>query len=359
MDKALKQRLVGASVIIALAVIVLPMLLNGRPEGRSEQSQKMEIPPRPDELSFETRRFPVADAMEESRPGENASASSEASAQALPALPAAKATPDAEKVDSTGTQPGPGEGSVSQAQVGAPVGPESASGPVSPAAGVEQNSAGSGREIAVPGVSKEVLASDVEAGPESEPEAGPATDSPAPATNVAESGVGNRYMVQVTSLSNTDNARRLVSQLQKQGFHVLLDTVESDVGRLNRVRVGPFAKETEAVEVSARIKSEFKGTSPRVLDLNPGLAAPVTNPNDPLVRWVIQLGSFKESTNAQKLVDQLRSDGMTAYLETLTAEAITTYRVLVGPFLEREEAIRTRQQLSEHLKIDGVIMSAD
>ena len=29
MDKALKQRLVGASVLIALAVIVLPMLLGG------------------------------------------------------------------------------------------------------------------------------------------------------------------------------------------------------------------------------------------------------------------------------------------------------------------------------------------
>jgi cell division septation protein DedD len=31
----------------------------------------------------------------------------------------------------------------------------------------------------------------------------------------------------------------------------------------------------------------------------------------------------------------------------------------VGPFLEREEAIRTQQQLSDHLKINGVVMSAD
>ena len=43
MDKALKQRLVGASVIIALAVVVLPMLLSGRPEGGAPESQVAEI----------------------------------------------------------------------------------------------------------------------------------------------------------------------------------------------------------------------------------------------------------------------------------------------------------------------------
>ena len=356
MDKALKQRLVGASVIIALAVIVLPMLLSGRPEGGSEQSQKMEIPPRPDELAFETRRFPVTDAVEESRSGANANAGSATASQALPALPAAKTAPEAEEVDSAGTQPGPAEGSVPEAQVGAQsvVGPESASGAAPPAA----------QEIPAPGIreddlAEDDLAADVQAGPASGPASGLATDSSTPAINAQEEEVGSRYVVQVTSLSNTENARQLVSQLQKQGFSVLLDTVESDVGRLSRVRVGPFSKETEAVEVSARIKNEFKGTSPRVLDLKPGLAAPVTNPEDPLVRWVIQLGIFNESANAQKLLDQLRSDGMTAYLETITAKAATTYRVLVGPFLEREEAIRTQQQLSDHLKIDGVVMSAD
>jgi len=345
MDKALKQRLVGASVIIALAVIVLPMLLSGRPEGGSEQSPKMEIPPRPDELAFETRRFPVTDAVEESRPGGKANAGSATATQALPALPAAKTTPDAEKVDSAGTQPGPAEGPVPEAQVGGAVVPESVAGAVSPAA----------QEIPAAPVPEPDLAADAK----TVSAAGPATDSPLPAANVPEVEVTSRYVVQVTSLSNTENARQLVSQLQKQGFSVLLDTVESDVGRLSRVRVGPFSKETEAVEVSARIKNEFKGTSPRVLDLKPGLAAPVTNPEDPLVRWVIQLGIFNESANAQKLVDQLRSDGMTAYLETITAKSTTTYRVLVGPFLEREEAIRTQQQLSDHLKINGVVMSAD
>ena len=59
MDKALKQRLVGASVLIILAVIVLPMLLSGRSDTRTQESRQIELPPKPEEISFETRRFPV------------------------------------------------------------------------------------------------------------------------------------------------------------------------------------------------------------------------------------------------------------------------------------------------------------
>jgi cell division septation protein DedD len=166
-------------------------------------------------------------------------------------------------------------------------------------------------------------------------------------------------VVQVASLSSAENASKLEARLQKQGYAVLRDTVESDLGRLNRVRVGPFEKETEAVAVSARIKAEFTGVSPRVLDLQPDLTAPVTNPNDPLVRWVVQLGVFADSGNAQKLVAQLISEGLTAYSETVSGKSAITHRVRVGPFLEHDEAIRTRQRLAERQNIDGVVMTVD
>ena len=51
MDIALKQRLVGASVLIALAVVVLPMLLSGQPELQNE-SARIEVPEKPPELSI-------------------------------------------------------------------------------------------------------------------------------------------------------------------------------------------------------------------------------------------------------------------------------------------------------------------
>ena len=61
MDKALKQRMVGASVLIALAVIILPMLLGGRPEADTQQTRKIELPAQPPVLSFETRRYPIGE----------------------------------------------------------------------------------------------------------------------------------------------------------------------------------------------------------------------------------------------------------------------------------------------------------
>ena len=46
-------------MLIILAVIVLPMLLSGRSDRLGTESQQIELPPKPEELSFETRRFPV------------------------------------------------------------------------------------------------------------------------------------------------------------------------------------------------------------------------------------------------------------------------------------------------------------
>ncbi len=60
MDKALKQRLVGASVLVALAVLTLPMLLDGPSESRQD-SRPIEIPPRPAEVDISTRRFPIGE----------------------------------------------------------------------------------------------------------------------------------------------------------------------------------------------------------------------------------------------------------------------------------------------------------
>ena len=55
MDSALKQRLLGAAVLIALAIIFVPMFFSGTPpktDGTTTQS--LNIPPAP-ERNFETR----------------------------------------------------------------------------------------------------------------------------------------------------------------------------------------------------------------------------------------------------------------------------------------------------------------
>jgi len=286
MDTALKQRLVGASVLIALAVVVLPMLLGGRPDGDAPESQKIELPPQPSELDFETRRYPIGEQVPKPQADR-----SEAVAKPLP-------TPD----------------------------PVVESIPV-----------------------REALPS-IEIAEEPPVEVIPLETQP------VDTG---RYIVQVASFGAVDNAKRLSEALRSYGYSVKTDTVKSDVGTLHRVRVGPYGTESEANGVVSRLQTQVGDIKPRVMDLQPEKVAQVTRPSDPLVRWVVQVGSFSNAANANKLVARLRLDSMTAYKEEISSSGSTIYRVRVGPFLEREEAIRVDKQIMERMSIDGVVMSAD
>jgi cell division septation protein DedD len=173
-------------------------------------------------------------------------------------------------------------------------------------------------------------------------------------------GIAGRFAVQVASLSSEANSKKLQSNLETMGYQVIADRIESDVGRLHRVRVGPFATEAEANAAVKKIQNQLEGVSPRTVDLNPAAATQVVNPSDPLVRWVVQLGSFGESTNADNLVKQVRAQGLSAYSERVTSSAgAAINRVRVGPFLQREDASKAQQQLKSSLSINGVVMSAE
>src|SRR5262249_5177468 len=58
MDSGLKQRLLGATVLIALAIIFVPMFLGNSPPKETSATQNMEIPQTP-ERKFETRTLPI------------------------------------------------------------------------------------------------------------------------------------------------------------------------------------------------------------------------------------------------------------------------------------------------------------
>ncbi len=301
MDKALKQRLVGASVLIALAVVVLPMLLGGRPEGGTQETQKIEIPPQPAELSFETRRYPIGQQT-----------------------PKNQGASQGDEPDETVTQlPAPRKPAVT------PV-------PAAETAGIESG---------VPAADEPVVAASVTA--------------PVSASGAGESAAAGRYVVQVASFGALDNANSLSGVLKESGYSVLTDRVKSDVGTLHRVRVGPFDSEMDANRVVLALESKISGVKPRVVDLQPEQAAQVTTPADPLVRWVVQVGSFANASNAEKLVASIRNDGMSAYQETVSSSGSDIYRVRIGPFLQREEAIRVERRVREERSLNGVVMSAD
>lgn len=320
MDKALKQRMVGASVLIALAVIILPMLLGGRPEGENLQSRKIELPAQPPELSFETRRYPIG----EQGSDEQAKADESTRDEPVHRLPAPKVPV------STGVKPDVVETTPGKSGI-----EEQASAPV------------------------ETSPEPVETSPEpaaTSPE--PVVTQPAPVQDENSPDTG-RYIVQVASFGALDNANRLSATLSSKGYSVMTDSVKSSVGTLHRVRVGPYASEAEANQTVIDLESKVSGVKPRVMDLQPGKSAQVTTPSDPLIRWIVQVGSFSSAANAEKLVASLRLDGLSAYKETVSSSGSTIYRVRVGPFLKREDAIRVERQVREKRSLNGVVMSAD
>jgi cell division septation protein DedD len=104
--------------------------------------------------------------------------------------------------------------------------------------------------------------------------------------------------VQVASFSSEKNANALADSLRAKDLNVLMDVVDRTAGLLHRVRVGPFAERSEADSVVTRLRAELQDLSPRVLDLRPDDSAPVSMPSDPLVRWVVQVGSFDSAEKA-------------------------------------------------------------
>lgn len=310
MDKALKQRLVGASVLVALAVVVLPMLLSGQ-QGSPQESRRIELPPKPPELSFETRRFPIGD---------------QDSSQ-----PSVVTPPPSEE------QPGTSEP--------APEASQQANKPAA-ATGVPKESVAKPPETAI-----DMAQPPVEAVAESSK---PAASPTAPADNSS-----GRYLVQVASFSGAGNANRLAEKLRNQHLPVLMDTVDSTGGRLYRVRVGPYASSADADTAIGAVKTNMPDLDPRVLDLRPDETEPVATPSDPLIRWVVQLGSFSEQANATKLVYQLRDAGYRASSITVTDSSGTVFKVRVGPMIERSEAVQMEQAIKRDLGLDGLVMSTD
>jgi len=329
MDIALKQRLVGAIVLIALAVVVLPMLLGGRPEDGAEEAQTIELPPQPSELDFETRRFPVGETGRITQSTRDEAGREIADGN----LPLPQAEPGAQTEGGPESAGGPGE--LSHVEVEPRNFQDAMQEQAEAPASANDEAAGAADEVA-----------------STPPPA--AVSSPKPA-DVS----GGRYVVQVASFGSVGNARRLTETLRGSGYSVLSDTVSAEVGTLHRVRVGPYSNETEAKAAVSQLTRLLPDVKPRIVDLQPDQAAQVTTPTDPLVRWVVQLGSFSSTGNADKLVERVRAEGLSAYKEAVSSSGSTIYRVRVGPYVEREEAIRADGLIADRLSIDGVVMSAD
>ena len=339
MDKALKQRLVGASVLIILAVIVLPMLLSGRSDRLKHESNQIELPSKPEELSIETRRFPVGIP---NKPLPGAKQAAEDAEEALSQESAAGIDPELASVDTETEMPvqQPGTDMAETQELAADVDNVTTSG-----VDVEVQ-APADTVVKAPEVTSITLTS-------GKPE------SLEPTQTVEGSKTGSRYLVQVASFSNERNANALADLLKADNLPVLMDVVDRPAGRMYRVRVGPYAKRSEADSLVSSLSAKMTDLTPRVLDLRPDESAPVSTPSDPLVRWVVQVGSFSQEKSAKDLVAKLRLAGLSAFSEMVSSSAGTTYKVRIGPELDRDKAAELVRKVKSEHNLDAFVTTQE
>lgn len=197
LDKGLKQRMVGALVLLALAVIFLPMLLTREDELRQVVVDAPAMPQAPSMPQIEMQPVTVPEP------------------QVLPQEP----VPDEPIAELPGTpaEPAPAPESVAESPV-----------PVEPAAAAPP--------------------------PSAPPPAQASAPVQAPASRLDANGVPVSWSVQLASLSSRSGAENLQKTLRSQGYNAYIRSVDG----MNRVFVGPLIERLEADRLRDQLNRQHK-----------------------------------------------------------------------------------------------------
>lgn len=221
-----RHRLIGAVVLVALAVIGFPLLFDSQPRPVS-----VDVPiVIPDRAKARPLAIPPAPASAPATAGarEPASATAARPASEPARVPAAASLDPREEViappKARASQERPASAAVAPASRPAAV---AAARPASAAA-------------AAPGDGDRARA---------------LLEGRDPAKAASAANEGARFVVQVGAYADEDKVRDVRARLERAGLKTYAQTVETKDGRRTRVRIGPFASRAEADKAAARIKN--------------------------------------------------------------------------------------------------------
>jgi DedD protein len=78
--------------------------------------------------------------------------------------------------------------------------------------------------------------------------------------------------------------------------------------------------------------------------------------SDDLAAWVVQTGSFNTESNARALAEKLRKSNFPAFVEVVTNAGNSIYRVQVGPELNRTRAEQVQKQIEDIVGVKGIVV---
>ena len=220
MDEALKARLIGAAVLVAVAVLLIPELLSGRKPTEQAAGEVAGAP---------GKRIITIDLG--GVPGNPAGSGTGGNAPAAAALSPPPALPPVTPEPST-------QGSPAAAPADGPAAEP-------PAAGEQQPTPAASSPAAT-----SVAAT---------PTAGAAAPAPVRATpspGAAQRPASGGWAVQVGAFGSVATANGMVSKLQAEGYHAFVAPIQRGGKTLHRVRVGPEAEKAGAERLAGQLKAK-------------------------------------------------------------------------------------------------------
>lgn len=332
MDQELKQRMIGASVIIALAVIFVPMLFDGDVEEKHSKNISINIP---EETSnnLEVKKFaldkPVTEAVE--LPAGDVELVIKDKQPVLisreNAIPIAKPATDQSiqtdnAVDNTAI-------SVVDKPVDKPI----------------------EKPDAVPVIKpkKDVVVETIKA-----VENKPKVDNVVINKPTVTHGLAQSYRVKLGSFSQQSNAEKVKSSLLQKNIKAI---VEYNPGlKLYRVWSQQMYRTAESANEYVRAVNQLKlniGT-PKVVTLTAADVDLMASQGQ--LGWVVQLGSFSDMKNATELRNKVSAAGFKGFVDVIyNNKGKEFYRLRVGPLMEKSDAEMTQAEIKAKLNLDGLV----
>lgn len=336
MDTSLKHRLIGAIVLVALAVLFLPMLVTGPPRESAVQDVAIEVPGQPANAQFETRELPLA-----------APAGGSTGLQTT-AAPVREPPPGGVPADGAG--PGAAAGNYA-VTFGAYASQAHADAVIAHLKGAQ-----------LPGFSEQTVINGTPA-----------------------------WRVRVGPFADRAQAESARLQAVKVRNDVKAEVITLDAPAAPAVAAPPSAS-TTAPPTTPAAPAPVVQTQPLPAPPAPAPAPkpepkpePVTKPAEPKpepkpvakpaepkveakaepktpaapaasgVGFAVQLGAFGKADDANALRDKVRGAGFSAFVEQVRTDKGVLHRVRVGPVASRAEADQLKAQVASRVGVAGMV----
>ena len=332
MDSQLRTRLIGAAVLIGLAVIFLPMVLDKNTSQTPAPNEEisLDIPAVGSDVDgLQTRTLPINDQA--------------------PMVEIDATAPDpVANVDTSRANP-----TVARlaSETDPRMTPQSSEGMI-------QRDAPIPTSIAT--TTAPVIAAPVVAAPP------PAVKPPVavkplvatkPVAALAPPATGGRFGVNFGSYGALENAERLITQLAAVKVKASVEPVVVGSKSLFRVvsRNYPSRGAAEAARLAATTSIDGLNASVMQGEIA-NQTAPATAVASALQGFAVQIGVYGDKGKADELIAQLKAKGFAAFSERVITPSGSTLRVRVGPIIKRPDADKMKADIKAKLGFDGIVV---